>query len=81
MVWKPALIRAMRSFLQGCVAVLTAFSVWLGAQSFLDLGDLKVQGNKVVLGLMLAATYALISFLQNVIELNWGGAGIAKLRG
>lgn len=78
MVWKPGFIRAMRSFLQGCLAVFAAFALWLGAQSVLDLGDLKVQGSKVVLGLLLATTYAVISFIQNVIEDTWGAGRIPK---
>lgn len=81
MIWQPAALRALRSFLQGCVATLVAFAAWLGAQSALDWGNIKVQGSKIALGLLLAATYALISFIHNFLELNWGGEAVKRFRG
>lgn len=70
MVYKPALIRAFRTFLQGCAGVLAMFALWLGKQSVLDWEQVRVEGNKVVLGLLVATSVAVVSFIHNLIELN-----------
>ena len=77
MVWKPAVIRAVRSFLQGCAAVLLVFLTALGKDGWVAV---SLEGERLLLGLTLAAGYALVSFIQNFLELNTG-LGDSKIRG
>lgn len=72
MTWKPAFIRAFRTFLQGCAATLGAFTLWLGTQSALNWGDIKIEGSKVVLGLLMSLSVGLVSLIHNLLELNSG---------
>lgn len=67
-----ALTRAIRTLLQALLAVAIAFAAYLGTQSAFDWVDIKVQGSKVVLGLVIAITAFVVSWLQNVLEL-WKG--------
>lgn len=70
MLWKPALLRAVRSFLQGCVTAMLAFLLYLGKQSAFNWVEIKIEGSKLLLGLTLALGYAVVSFLQNLLEDN-----------
>lgn len=81
MIWKPAFMRGVRSFLQGCLTMVTAFVLWLGTQSTFNWVEIKVEGSKMLLALSLAIGFGVISFLQNLIEDNWGSERIKKLKG
>lgn len=68
MTWKPAVIRAFRTALQGCVATLLAFyTAVAGDGTFVNI---KARGSVLAFGLFLTAVAALISLLQNLLEDN-----------
>lgn len=80
MAWRRAFIRAIRSFLQACAAALLAFLVVVGKDSTFDWANLKVEGSKLAFALILAFGYALVSFIHNALEDNFG-AGEATFKG
>lgn len=66
MKWKPALVRALRTFLQGALATLTAF--YLSVKDDGALLDIKAHGAVMAFGFFLAFCAAVISFIQNLLE-------------
>lgn len=81
LIWKPAFMRGIRSFLQGCLVALLAFAAFLGKASAFNWVDIQVEGSKLVLGLALACLYGIISFIQNLLEDNWGGERAQRFKG
>ena len=66
MKWKPAAVRAMRTFLQGCLATLMAFYVAVkGDGTFVSI---KAHGAVLAFGFFLSGCAAVIAFLQNLLE-------------
>lgn len=63
---KAAAIRAIRTLLQNCLAVLTVF--FLAIKGDGTLANIKAHGAVLLYGFVLAGVGALISFLQNLIE-------------
>lgn len=68
MMWKPALIRAIRTLLQGALATLTAFFLAVkGDGTFLNI---QAHGAVLAFGFFLTGCWTVISFLQNLLEDN-----------
>lgn len=68
MDYKPALIRGLRTFLQGCVATLTAFYLAVKNDgTFISIG---AHGEVLAFGFFLSFVAGLIAIAQNLLEDN-----------
>lgn len=66
MSYKPALIRGLRTFLQGCLATLMAFYLVVkGDGTFVSI---EAHGAVLLFGFFLAFVAGLISVIQNFLE-------------
>lgn len=63
---RNALVRAVRTFLQGCLATLTVF--YLAVKSDGTFISISAHGEVLAFGFFLSFVAGVISFLQNLLE-------------
>lgn len=66
MNYRSALTRAVRTFLQGCLATLGAF--FLAVKDEGTFINIRAHGAVLAYGFFMAALAALIAFIQNLLE-------------
>lgn len=68
MSWKPALIRAVRTLLAACLAVLLSF--YLAVKEDGTFINIKAHGEVLLFGFFLALVLAVVTLLHNLLEDN-----------
>lgn len=75
MNWKSAVVRGVRTLLQGVLATFLAF--FLAVKGDGTFVNIKAHGSVLAFGLFISVCAAIVAFLQNVIE-GWTNINVPK---